>query len=422
MRKNFCLALLLVAFYGFGQLPNPGFDVWQNDTASFGYPPFVQFDTFVYRKPQGWYSVNAITKNQYIGGKSLVDEINALALFGSASARLKTDSIVVASANNLRINLPGFIVNGNFKISLVDLLGSNSNLSPSAIPGAGTPINSRKQKIRAYVQYQPIPNDSLLIWAVLKKKDSVIAEAKMHYQQATSGTLLLEKEFAYTTCALPDTVVVMIASSTPDFFASGASTGVESGSVLIVDSVKLVDFAQGFVFPPFANRDQASTFRNTPKTIDVLANDFDCAGAPLQIVNVGSPLHGSAVLNGNKVVYTPNTNFFGVDSFPYTISSSNGTATAFVLVSVFSISDIDEHQSNRVMIYPNPAERTIHVRSDETIAHVLLMALDGREILSSEIFPRKEMQLDVSSVAQGMYLVRIINANGLQVVKRIQLK
>lgn len=418
MKKILFSIILLVSISAFAQLPNQGFDVWVTDTAVFGYAPFVQEDTFAYNKPQGWYSVNAITKNKYIGGKSLVEETNALALFGSASAKLVTDSIFVAAAN-LSLNIPGFMVNGNFKISLADLLLNNTNLSPSAIPGAGTPISTRKQKLQAYVQYQPIPNDSLLIWAVLKKKDTIIAEAKIAYKQATANTILLEKDFTYTSCSIPDTVVVMIASSTPDFStALGGSTGIDAGSVLIVDSVKLIDFNQGFVFPPFANRDQTFTYRNTPKTIDVLANDYDCANTPVNITNVGTPLKGAAVLNGTQIVYTPNSNYVGVDSFEYTISNANGTAKAYVLVSVFSASSISEVSNLHAIVFPNPTTAILNIAADEIITNAALISLEGEIIEEISSNNLNQIQMNVENLPKGIYFVKISGSKN-DVIKRI---
>ena len=55
---------------------------------------------------------------------------------------------------------------------------------------------------------------------------------------------------------------------------------------------------------------------------------------PLFIASVGQPQAGTAVTNAGQVVYTPNSNFLGDDSFTYTISDGQSTSTATVRVDV----------------------------------------------------------------------------------------
>jgi hypothetical protein len=78
--------------------------------------------------------------------------------------------------------------------------------------------------------------------------------------------------------------------------------------------------------PPLVNDDSASTAKNTPATIDVLANDSDPDGDlnPATVNNtcVGctSPTNGSLVKNlDNTFTYTPNTDYVGPDSFVYEV-------------------------------------------------------------------------------------------------------
>jgi hypothetical protein len=87
---------------------------------------------------------------------------------------------------------------------------------------------------------------------------------------------------------------------------------------------------------PTANNDSATTIKNTPVKIAVLANDTDPDGDPLIVTAVTAPAHGSAVINGdNTVTYTPSTGYLGGDSFRYTVSDGRGgTAMATVNVTV----------------------------------------------------------------------------------------
>ncbi len=78
--------------------------------------------------------------------------------------------------------------------------------------------------------------------------------------------------------------------------------------------------------------------QNSP--VDVLANDTDGDDDSLTVTAVGAASNGTSRLNNGAVDYTPNANYFGSDSFTYTISDGKGgTATGTVNVTVTSIND-----------------------------------------------------------------------------------
>jgi outer membrane protein OmpA-like peptidoglycan-associated protein len=86
---------------------------------------------------------------------------------------------------------------------------------------------------------------------------------------------------------------------------------------------------------PVAVNDAIETDVNTAITYDVLANDSDADGDNLIISAHSSPQHGVAATVNNKMVYTPETNYTGTDSFEYSISDNHGhTATAQVTVKI----------------------------------------------------------------------------------------
>jgi len=86
---------------------------------------------------------------------------------------------------------------------------------------------------------------------------------------------------------------------------------------------------------PIATNDQVSTAPDTPVTIDVLINDFDLDDDTLAIAAVDDPANGAVAIVNDEVVYTPEANFSGIDSFIYTVSDGRGgTDTATVRVTV----------------------------------------------------------------------------------------
>lgn len=62
--------------------------------------------------------------------------------------------------------------------------------------------------------------------------------------------------------------------------------------------------------------------------LNVLANDSDPDGNPLNIASNTNPAHGSLTLNGDgTVTYTPNANYNGSDSFTYTVTDGSATSS-----------------------------------------------------------------------------------------------
>src|SRR5690606_1083876 len=92
--------------------------------------------------------------------------------------------------------------------------------------------------------------------------------------------------------------------------------------------------------PPVAANDSASTPEDQPVTISVLAAHSDPDGNTLSIIQVANPSHGTAVISGTGIRYTPALNYNGSDSFSYTISDGKGgTDSATVSVTVTPVND-----------------------------------------------------------------------------------
>ena len=91
---------------------------------------------------------------------------------------------------------------------------------------------------------------------------------------------------------------------------------------------------------PVAQDDTSVTNEDTPVSINVLANDSDLDGDSLVIQSSTQPLHGGTVRSGTSIIYTPDPNFNGEDTFMYTTSDGKGgTATATVTVTVTPVND-----------------------------------------------------------------------------------
>ncbi len=100
--------------------------------------------------------------------------------------------------------------------------------------------------------------------------------------------------------------------------------------------------------PPRAVNDTATTQEDNPVTIDVTANDtltnsdetIDKTSVAIKI----QPAHGSAAVQtdgSGKVVYTPDANYYGSDSFTYTVKDNEGEESnvATVTITVKAVND-----------------------------------------------------------------------------------
>jgi len=87
--------------------------------------------------------------------------------------------------------------------------------------------------------------------------------------------------------------------------------------------------------PPITLADHANTTAGNAVTIHVLANDSDPNQDPLTITSVSKPQFGTATINGATVIYTPQSNFVGSDTFSYVVSDGQGgSAVGSVTVTV----------------------------------------------------------------------------------------
>ena len=98
-----------------------------------------------------------------------------------------------------------------------------------------------------------------------------------------------------------------------------------------------VDMAAAVNVAPVAKDDAVTTMQGRPVRLATLSNDSDADGDTLTIKDIQDPAHGTAVVSadGKGIVYTPDADFYGTETFTYTISDGHGhivTATETVVV------------------------------------------------------------------------------------------
>ncbi len=118
--------------------------------------------------------------------------------------------------------------------------------------------------------------------------------------------------------------------------------------------------------PPFALNDTVNTPEDTPKLIPVLVNDGDPNLDPLTVSIITAPQNGNAVVQGDDVLYTPASNFNGLDSLQYEVCDNTSPVpfcdTAWAYVNVTPVND----NPQIVDINGNPLDRTtITINEDD---------------------------------------------------------
>lgn len=79
---------------------------------------------------------------------------------------------------------------------------------------------------------------------------------------------------------------------------------------------------------PVAADDLASVAANGNSSVDVTGND---SGVITSVAMVTAPQHGTAVVSGLNILYTPAPNYFGSDSLRYTVTGPGGTSAPATL-------------------------------------------------------------------------------------------
>jgi LPXTG-site transpeptidase (sortase) family protein len=117
-----------------------------------------------------------------------------------------------------------------------------------------------------------------------------------------------------------------------DYTVSDGNGGIGSATVFV--TVENVNDA------PDTTPDTATVSEDASVVVDVLGNDTDPEGDPLTVTAVSQPASGTVTLVGGVVTYIPDPDFYGTDSFTYTVSDGNGgSSTETVTVTVLPVND-----------------------------------------------------------------------------------
>ena len=116
-----------------------------------------------------------------------------------------------------------------------------------------------------------------------------------------------------------------------DSFTYTITDGVDKSEAKVTITVKEEEKKNSI---PVAKDDNRTTSYETSISINVLENDSDLDNEELSIKSYTTSTNGTVEQTDGELVYTPNDEFFGEDSFGYTITDGIDTAKAKVVVNV----------------------------------------------------------------------------------------
>jgi len=104
--------------------------------------------------------------------------------------------------------------------------------------------------------------------------------------------------------------------------------------------------------------------------LNVLANDVNEMGGTVTITQVGTTSHGGTVTigtNGQNLLYSPAANFFGEETFTYTITNNGLTSTGSVTVQVAPVNDAPTAVSDTFTVDKDSQSNFLDVLANDLI-------------------------------------------------------
>lgn len=100
-------------------------------------------------------------------------------------------------------------------------------------------------------------------------------------------------------------------------------------------------------------------------------------------------------------------------------TTSNGNTTySSYYTDVPANLGLEENELINLSVFPNPTTGTVHINSDEVISKVEVYQLSG-ELAMEQTADNSSLEIDLSALNTGMYLVKVYGKDGAVSVKRV---
>ncbi|MEI6059647.1 MAG: choice-of-anchor J domain-containing protein [Bacteroidota bacterium] len=211
------------------------------------------------------------------------------------------------------------------------------------------------------------------------------------------------------------------------------------GDKLAIDDLKVTEDSTHFVSLQFivnmSNYIADSLFNPRTDTVDIAGsfNQFDGTKNILSLVpGSDSAIYATTIpgfIDGDRLEFKFRINSSWNDSsveFPYglpnriwTIQHDQYTYTCFYN-NQGSSSGIPENKlMDQVNVYPNPAHDFVLVEIPKGLKHMLLVNLNGKKLISQDIQSGKTLNLDLSSLSTGTYVLLFYTNQGYAGSKKL---
>lgn len=155
---------------------------------------------------------------------------------------------------------------------------------------------------------------------------------------------------------------------------------------------------------PNAGLDRVQVDEDGSILIDVLKNDTDPDGDPLNLVNVGVAQHGTTRIENGQVRYVPHANFFGQDAFTYQFSDGTVTVAAGVEVLVRPVQDPPQPQPESVNVDEDTSIQIAAVNNDVDV--------DGDDLQIVKVDETSAGTVQITADRKSIIFTPVANSNG----------
>ena len=119
---------------------------------------------------------------------------------------------------------------------------------------------------------------------------------------------------------------------------------------------------------PSATSDALGVAEDAPVVANLAANDSDPDGDPIDVVTVATPSNGTATVVEGGVRYRPDANFYGGDSFSYTVVDVFGhSSSADVQVTVDPVNDPPIANDDTGRVRPGRRVKIVVLANDDDV-------------------------------------------------------
>lgn len=189
------------------------------------------------------------------------------------------------------------------------------------------------------------------------------------------------------------------------------------------------DFYQGFAYNTPTLTIGGTTLQNTGVLSDIALMKTDAQGNVIWVMNVGGPeddfINGLSYSSVHGLLFsgseTNDTLVLGMDTI---INSGQFTGEGFMAaLNVNNISLAENHLTHSMSVYPNPAKNVLNIAFEDVTAQtarVTIIGLSGQVVLHTTVNSVENAQVDISSLAPGVYILELGIGNDYAVKKFIK--